>query len=610
MRISKIHIENFRCLKTFTFSPKPGTNVLIGENNTGKSALLQALDRALGRGTPLFDLEDFFASGPNIAPQDPIRIDLEISPAPLPNFSDAFSAEFVEEIDFKGTSPFLTFRTEATYDATDGRTRIDYYSVKVDGSTRRLQGRKRFALRGYLPFYLADAFRDTIRELRSRRGFWGRLLDSIQLDPKVAASIEKTLQKLNATVTTQTSRLGDILDRFREVGRIIPTAAPPNDVTINPVSLDAASLLRNLEILLQTQDAPRGFPLDRHGEGTRSVAYLIIFRAFVDLLAREENDNTEADPILGIEEPEVHLHPHARRAIAETLASNTRQTFISTHSTAVTRQFPPQNIMLLRRDGPGCVATQMPEHDPGDPTKPFLAPRKQAILEAQLRSGAAEVFFARTALLFEGDSEARALPFFASALKIDLHRLGISLIPVGGAAYEPLLRMLDTTSLGIPWVILSDGDMWDKLASILVKVFATTQTLVAAATTASRLREDIFLPCDCFALDSGQDLERALITGGALSDYQTAIATHIGPGALAKFIQTDPTLSSQPPEEQVLRFMKSNNGKGFKPIFAGIVADQITSAGTDPKRIPPPITAALQRVRDFALRTAKKTWRP
>ena len=64
MRISRIRIENFRSLKDFEFEPEDGINLLVGENNAGKSAVLVALARTLGRATPEFELEDFYVQRP------------------------------------------------------------------------------------------------------------------------------------------------------------------------------------------------------------------------------------------------------------------------------------------------------------------------------------------------------------------------------------------------------------------------------------------------------------------------------------------------------------------------------------------------------------------
>lgn len=611
MRIAKIHIENFRCLRSFDLLPKPGINVLVGENNTGKSTLLHALDRALGRGTSSFEIEDFFAETPTAVPAllPIVRIDLEIRPTPAADFSAAFTTEFVDDIDFDADNvPFLNFRTEASFDAAEGRVRVDYFSVKADGTTRRMSVRKRFTLRGFIPFYLADAFRDTFRELRNRRGFWGRLVDSILLDQPTANAVVAALEAINTSILAATPRLADIRDRFREIGRIIPTVPPPDDVVVNPVAVDPAVVLRNLEVVLRTLDSPRGFVLDRHGEGTRSVAYLVIFRAFVDLLAREENDNTEAEPVLGIEEPEVHLHPHARRAIAGVLGATDGQMFVTTHSTAVTRQVAADCVTLLRRGGAGCVASQIPSADPGNPRAPFFAPRQRSVLDRELRSGAAEVFFARSALLFEGESEVRALPFFARALGIDLHLNGVSLVPVDGKAYVPLLRMLGTAALGIPWVILSDGEDLAEIARHLVSAGRVTQGEVDAAEAAGRLREDILLPHDCFALDAGHDLEGALIYGGACAEYEAAIAAHPAAGTLAAFVAADASRAALSREARVHEFMKHKHwGRPWKVLFAAIVAEEITAGGNNPARISQPIVDALSRVRDFATGVAVKT---
>lgn len=609
MRLARVRIENFRCLRNFDLIAKPDINLLIGENNTGKTSLLQALDRALGRGVP-FEMDDFFVRAPNTAAAalPTIRIDLELRPTPAADFSVAFTAEFADNIDFDAAGlPFLNFRTEASFDATESRVRVDYFSVKDDGTTRRMSMNKRGILRRFVPFYLADAFRDTVRELRNRRGFWGRLVDSIQLDAATAAQVATAVETINTSILAATPRLGDIRTRFREIGRVIPTVAPPNDVVVNPVAVEAATILRNVEVLLQTLDSPRGFALDRHGEGTRSIAYLMIFQAFVDLLAREENDNMEAEPVLGIEEPEVHLHPHARRGIAGVLAAINRQTFLTTHSTTIAREVAAERVTLLRRAGGGCVASQIPAEDPANPGSPFLSPRQRSILDRELRSGAAEVFFARAVLLFEGESEARALRLFARALGIDLHLHGISLVPVDGKAYVPLLRMLGANALGIAWVVLSDGENLEELAKHLVSAGRVTQAAVDAAAAAGRLREDVLVPQDCFALDAGHDLEAALIYGGARAEYEAAIAAHPEAGTLADFVAADASRTGMSREKQVHEFMRHPRwGKRWKVVFAAHVADAITNGGTDAARIPAPIIAALRRVRDFATRAAVK----
>ena len=61
MQINRIHIEHFRSIKTLDFEPGSYC-VLIGENNSGKSNVLRALNLALGETWPTersFSDEDF-----------------------------------------------------------------------------------------------------------------------------------------------------------------------------------------------------------------------------------------------------------------------------------------------------------------------------------------------------------------------------------------------------------------------------------------------------------------------------------------------------------------------------------------------------------------------
>ena len=155
MRISRIRIENFRSLKDFEFEPEDGINLLVGENNAGKSAVLVALARTLGRATPEFELEDFYVSVPATAAVTlpTIAIDIEFRPRVGGTFSTNFSADFLDEITFdKKNSQLLTFRTQASYSQIEDRIATEYFSVRSDGSTLPMHSTKRFRLRGYVPF--------------------------------------------------------------------------------------------------------------------------------------------------------------------------------------------------------------------------------------------------------------------------------------------------------------------------------------------------------------------------------------------------------------------------------------------------------------------------
>lgn len=61
MKISRVHIENYRSIKSLDFSPN-NYCALIGENNAGKSNILKAINLVLGETWPsdrTFTEEDF-----------------------------------------------------------------------------------------------------------------------------------------------------------------------------------------------------------------------------------------------------------------------------------------------------------------------------------------------------------------------------------------------------------------------------------------------------------------------------------------------------------------------------------------------------------------------
>ena len=610
MRISRIRIENFRSLKDFEFEPEDGINLLVGENNAGKSAVLVALARTLGRATPEFELEDFYVSVPATAAVTlpTIVIDIEFRPGVGGTFSTNFSTDFLDEITFdKKTLQLLTFRTQASYSQIEDRIVTEYFSVRSDGSTLPMHSTKRFRLRGYVPFYLVDAFRDTIRDIQSRRGFWGRMVNSITLDATTVASIESNVRTINQSILNAAPRIGDIEDRLREIGNAIPTAKPPDDIVINPITVESSAILRNLDVILRTASAPRGFGLARHGEGTRSVAHLAIFRAFIDLMAQDENDNVESTPILGIEEPEVHLHPHAIRALGTMLSTPARQMFFTTHSPELAQSVQLTSIQVLKRSSAGTERRVVPRALGGGP---LLNQRDQTKLDRALRAGAIEILFSRATVLCEGPSEVQSYPYFASALGIDMDKNSLSLVPVDGSYFFHLLRIMADDALGIPWVVSADGDSPRKLANQLVDLGKTTPSDVQVAEASGTIEAAILRPNDFCTLPDGHNLEEALIRGDSAAEYEAAIKEHIGPSAIDDFL-TNTGVTGTSREDQLVAFMKSDartGGKKWKVLFAGIVADQITRGGTDPARIPPAIKDALELAEQYATATSTKVF--
>ncbi len=80
MYLSSLAVQNFRCLRDVTVTFQPGLNVLLGENNTGKTALLDAIRIVLGLGADRREIylseDDLFhdASGQRASEQPKLQV--------------------------------------------------------------------------------------------------------------------------------------------------------------------------------------------------------------------------------------------------------------------------------------------------------------------------------------------------------------------------------------------------------------------------------------------------------------------------------------------------------------------------------------------------------
>ena len=89
MHISKVEIYNFRSHKSIIVELST-TNILVGQNNSGKTAFLEAISYALNtkNGTPSED--DFYANKENFNPKTsyPIKVILEFRESKDERFSE------------------------------------------------------------------------------------------------------------------------------------------------------------------------------------------------------------------------------------------------------------------------------------------------------------------------------------------------------------------------------------------------------------------------------------------------------------------------------------------------------------------------------------------
>lgn len=357
MRLRSLSVKNFRNLVDVSF-PIADTTVLVGENNTGKTALLDALNAALprtgfGRTSP-FDEYDYHMSSPDATPQtsDGISIELwfhEDAPGEWPDPIIQALTEIVQ------TDPHLDIdhirlRVTSRFDkATDAITLIrEFLTLTGEALPAKAQSasvHNRFL--EYLRFFYLSALRDSDAEFSSKSQFWGRILRDLKISEEDRTRIAEDLQRLNESLLKADPRLDQVRESLETIQRVVATGAT---TSIQPLPIKPWDLLVKSEVVVQSAGNSVDFPLTRHGQGLQSLSVLFLFQAYIDVLLKP-TFHKETDAILALEEPEAHLHPHATRALTSLLSQISAQKIVSTHSPYVIQGVPIKDLRLFRRTG-------------------------------------------------------------------------------------------------------------------------------------------------------------------------------------------------------------------------------------------------------------------
>jgi len=360
MKLREIIVKNFRCLVDVAI-PITDTTVLVGENNSGKTALLEALRIALprsaaGRGTP-FDEYDYYMVKASDSPQTSEGIVIELwfredSP-------DEWSDSLVQALtDIIQTDPVMDLdsiglRLSSKYDAIAKEIVTKWEFLALDGQPLGGKGASPGNLTKFLSytrlFYLS-ALRDSDDEFSPRSQFWGRILRDIKISDEQRKTLGEELAKLNDALLKADPRLEQVRASLDKVQKIMALGAGQN-TSIQALPLKPWDLMSKSEVVIRAYESEVDFPLSRHGQGMQSLAILFLFQAYIDVLLKPMFQ-PETEAILALEEPEAHLHPQATRALAANLDEAKSQKIVSSHSPYFIQEIPFTQIRMFRRKGP------------------------------------------------------------------------------------------------------------------------------------------------------------------------------------------------------------------------------------------------------------------
>lgn len=460
MHLARLVIKNFRKLSHAELTFQPGLNVLVGGNNVGKTAVVDALRALLaGHDEPYPRLSEEDVHRPHGGtPSGDIVFEYVFSGLSLDDEAD-FLAALVPS-----ASGGLEAHIKIRYSDPDkgGRLRAKRWCGEHEdvGLTTDMMEN----LRGvYLP-----PLRDASQGLKPGRTSQLARLLQLLADDEGIKGINKALQELDGELKAHLP----IANTHEAINTRHKTMLGPQLAQMLEVGLSASdfkSLKSRLSLVVDALE------IEQNGLGFNNLIYMAV------VLSELTKNPDSCYRGLIVEEPEAHLHPQLQAVLLQYLQSiqavdgeKPVQLFVTSHS--------PNFASIADLNSLVCLV------DTGTAVETFL-PRsvtfekgKREKLERYLDVTRAELFFARRVIFVEGAAELMMVDVLAKRMGCDLRQHGVSLISVEGLNFDSFLPLFGDKALKIPVAVLTDADPVPPKADPAAVAEASPPTPAASAT--------------------------------------------------------------------------------------------------------------------------------
>lgn len=455
MKLIELKIRNFRGIRSLDLSLDVLT-VLIGENNTGKSTVLEAIRLVLTRGFGVrrggqFTEYDFHLKDATATPQtaEPISITLHFAEEQENEWPATIVQQVSEviQLDTDGLN-HIWLQAKGSYQSESGSFETKWAFLNNSGVELNLKNAMPINLISrFVPLFFLSALRDASQEFGQRGQFWSGFLKSIQLPDDQREKIEKMLREVNTSVIGANAGLTEVIKKIADAGRLVPLdSAEP--VVLEAIPTRVFDMMGKIQVHLKSCYGAK-LPLHRHGEGTQSLAVLMLFQAFAAANLAEAYA-PESIPILALEEPEAHLHPSAIRSLGSFLETMTGQILVSSHSGDLVSRVP---VMALRRLYKHNGETKIGRVESG-----VFTDRELQAIDYSIRFARGHYLFSRCWLLVEGESDFHLMPLLFELMGLSQDQVSFSVLEISQVIDkgEPLIKF--AKALGIQWFLMADGD--------------------------------------------------------------------------------------------------------------------------------------------------------
>ena len=434
MWLRELQICNFRKIDALTVCFPRGLTVLVGENNSGKTTIIDALRLML------FSSRDFDSLR---ITEDDFRADAKHAPIEIScrftGLEDEDEVHFQECLVDIGDGKFeMQVNARVEFNETTNRCNVKMWGGETEGGALPSNHYDRLAT-----IYL-QPLRDPERGLRpGQHSQVSRLIDCLTKEDQRAKF--ETIAK----------------DANKQIRTLKPVKEARRDINAQMAAIAGRELTQKTELIFTDptfrriiaglQPEIEGLPFALNGLGYNN---LIFTSATLGMLRRSPQFSFRS---ILIEEPEAHLHPQLQMLLLKHLADvasdqegNEVQVIASSHSPILASQAPIDSVVSVHEVNGKVSAVSVCSITIDDTIKKKL----QRYLDATR----GELFFARRILMVEGVAEALLLPVLAKISGGNLKKSSVTVLNADGINFNAFTPLFGTEGLRVPVVILTDGD--------------------------------------------------------------------------------------------------------------------------------------------------------
>ena len=442
MYLSNIKLWNFRKYGNDTFNIEEpnldlnfteGLNVLIGENDSGKTAIIDAIKIVLKTHSYEYikiEADDFYNNS------DRLRIELKFK-----GLLDEEAKNFTEWLTWEGQGEDSTPILRVFYDVRRKDYKILPSEVKAGADT---EGYSLTAeAREYLKATYLRPLRDAENELISKRNSrLSQILlgDDIFKEKDIPHPLVEKFERINTEVEEyfrSAEGAGHIKDNIDSY--IKGFYGEEKESLFEASKNDIKSILEKLSLSLNSQ---------------KNVGLGTLNRLFMAAeLLHLNKENWEGLRLGLIEELEAHLHPQAQMQVIETLQKQEEvQLIITTHSPNLASKIKLENLIICNGNNAFPMGKDYTE----------LKEDSYVFLEKFLDVTKSNLFFAKGVILVEGWAEEILIPSLAKAIGFDLTTKGVSVVNIGNLGFDHYSKIFlrkNAPFMDIPVAVVTDCDV-------------------------------------------------------------------------------------------------------------------------------------------------------